>query len=539
MKTSSTAASGQLARLRSSAGSARSGMVVFIVLLVIVMLSLAGLSFVSNMSVENRAVRLYGDQLQAEQLVSSGVEMLKAFCSLSPEQRQLAGGWYDNQTLFRNVPVDDDSGSRRGRFSITAPRWDQGQIGGLRYGAECESAKLNLGALLQWDARRPGAAREALLQLSGMTESAADAVLDWIDDDAQRRQFGAEADYYAGLGVPYGPRNSLPTSLDELLLVREVSRQLLFGDLAAADYSAASSPDFASRLPFGNQATARRLGQTQAPWVAMLTVYSAERNVARDGSPRIDLNQDDLAKLHSQLRSLLDRAQADFVVAYRQFGPYGSGAGRPSSPRDGSRQVRRSGNDAQEEDETASPTQSRVRLDLSLPASRRIGSVIELIGARVQLRDRSGRPGPVLSSPFGADRYDIQQYLPKLLDRTTTEASKVIHGRININLAPVDVLRGIPGIDDSIAQRIFAARGSSVEGTDPGRQTTAWLLTEGIVDLQQMEQLLPYITTGGDVFRARVEGFFDDGGPVARADVVIDATASPARQLYRKDLRAF
>ena len=37
------------------------------------------------------------------------------------------------------------------------------------------------------------------------------------DSDAARRSVGAESDYYAGLGVPYGPRNTVPTSLEELL----------------------------------------------------------------------------------------------------------------------------------------------------------------------------------------------------------------------------------------------------------------------------------------------------------------------------------
>jgi hypothetical protein len=39
------------------------------------------------------------------------------------------------------------------------------------------------------------------------------------------------------------------------------------------------------------------------------------------------------------------------------------------------------------------------------------------------------------------------------------------------------------------------------------------------------------------VFRAQVVGYFDDPGPSGRAEVVIDATRSPPRQIYWKDLR--
>jgi hypothetical protein len=52
-----------------------------------------------------------------------------------------------------------------------------------------------------------------------------------------------------------------------------------------------------------------------------------------------------------------------------------------------------------------------------------------------------------------------------------------------------------------------------------------------------MRTLLPYLTTGGDVFRAQVVGFFDDSPLSARAEVVVDGTASPPRQVYWKDLR--
>ena len=70
--------------------------------------------------------------------------------------------------------------------------------------------------LPDWERRVPGSARAALLNLPGMTESIADAILDWLDADGAQRQFGAEADYYAGLQLPYAPRNATPGCLEEL-----------------------------------------------------------------------------------------------------------------------------------------------------------------------------------------------------------------------------------------------------------------------------------------------------------------------------------
>ena len=79
----------------------------------------------------------------------------------------------------------------------------------------------------------------------------------------------------------------------------------------------------------------------------------------------------------------------------------------------------------------------------------------------------------------------------------------------------------------------------NASGDDPARRQPTWLLTEGLVDLARMKALLPYLTTGGDVHRAQIVGFFNDGGLSARAEAVIDATIHPARQVYYKDLTVF
>ena len=59
---------------------------------------------------------------------------------------------------------------------------------------------------------------------------------------------------------------------------------------------------------------------------------------------------------------------------------------------------------------------------------------------------------------------------------------------------------------------------------------------DGFVDLPTMKQLMPYITTGGSVFRAQVIGKFDKEGPTARIEAVIDATNHPAQILFWKDI---
>lgn len=56
-----------------------------------------------------------------------------------------------------------------------------------------------------------------------------DAVKDWIDPDDEITRFGAENAYYQGLPGPYSCSNAPLESVDELRLVRGITRDLLYG----------------------------------------------------------------------------------------------------------------------------------------------------------------------------------------------------------------------------------------------------------------------------------------------------------------------
>jgi len=536
------------------ASTKRRGIVLIVVTVAILMISLAGLGFVTTMSTEHKAVHAQGSELQLAGLIGSGAEALAALLEQSPETRQRAGGLLDNHQRFRGVLVfADEQTGRHGRFSVVSPQIENDEITGMRFGAANESARLNLAVLPQWERQHPGAARDALMNLPGMTDSIADAMLDWIDADPDGRQFGAEAGYYAGLRVPYAPRNAAPASLEELMLVRGVTRALLLG--ADANFNHQLEPEEASDARASRGAS---LFGARLTWASLLTVYSAERNLNHQGRPRIDLNDDNLEQLHQQLSEVFDQTWADYIVFYRQFGP---DQDRP-------------------EENTGEPTaiagppdaipQAAPTPDFSVPGRFEIASVLDLIGGRVRVPeapepdrvtdpndglaleaefapegDLSPEEAPdpndqtyqIVESPLANDRIAMRRYLPDLLDHATVDRAPVIRGRINVNLAPRAVLLAVPGLDGAIVEQIVAARRSAVGRDDPNRRHATWLLTEGLVDLPQMKAVMPYLTTDGDVYRAQIVGFFDEPGPTARAELVLDATRTPPRQVYYKDLR--
>jgi len=491
----------------------RQGMILVVVLIVVTMVGLAGFSFAEWMFLEQKAVSIRGEELQAHYAALSGEHAVRALLSQPRGAWSMAGGWVDNPDLFRGVAIAEDPLARSVcRFSVFVHRHDQDDPNAVRFGLENESARLNLAMLLEWEKASAGAASEALMQLPGMTLPVANAMLDWIDADDQTRQEGAEVDYYASLEPPYAPRNGAPQSLEELLLVKGVTRELLFGTQSLdADRELGTT---VGSLTGSSAATPPRADAAVWPWASLLTLHSAERNTTPGGQPRIFINDADLAAMHQRLLQVFDREWADYVVLYRQYGPY-------------------------EGSKTATEGTS-IEVETTRPGRFEVSSIVDLIGAKIQM-ERPGSQDPVIiDSPFRPDRLAMPQYLPRLMDHmTVVEASRIV-GRVNINEARESVLRAVPGIDRDLAARIVASRRTELpDGDDPGRRQIAWLLTEELIDKETLKPLMPYITTQGSVFRGHVIGFFDEPGPTTHVEFVIDASQRPPRQVLRKDLGLF
>ena len=172
---------------------------------------------------------------------------------------------------------------------------------------------MNLNTLLVAEKREEGAGRNQLLALPGMTESIADAILDWLDEDDEVRSLGAERDYYSIQEPPYTPQNGPLTTIEQLLMVKDVTPELLWGLDQDRNHEVSASEAATVSLPVDNST-----GELNGGWASMLTLYSVESNAQPDGSPKINVNSDDLEQLHTQIAEVLGEGAANFVVAYRQ-----------------------------------------------------------------------------------------------------------------------------------------------------------------------------------------------------------------------------
>lgn len=520
--------------------SARHGFFLVLVLIVVAIATMAVYSFTDLMLAYDDSAYLSGDIVQTKVNVESGAEAVRLLLSQPPELRVEYGGVYNNPQMFQavNVSLGDDN-STPSNFSILAPGLnDEGRLAGVRFGLQNESARLNINALPILENSSAGLmasvmtatadaeessegaisdniAVSLLLTLPGMTEDIADAILDWLDEDEEVRPFGAEAEYYSTLPTPYVPKNGPVLSVEELLLVRGVTPMLLFG----ADANRNGVLDGDEQQRFGATVdTAGSLG-----WAAYLTVHGAEASKRRDGSFRVNVNQDDLELLYEELSGALENDDyATFIAAYRIAGQSNSAMALLSG----------NGGGQQSEVEGRWTADLMGEFDLSGGGGTSLTQILDLVGATVTVGN--GDNARTYSSPFSEDLISMGIYMPILMDTLTTQEVEVMPGRINLNECPAELLYGIPLLPEEAIEGILETR--DVNSDDPNRQFETWPLVEGLVTLDEMRLLTPLVTCGGDVFRAQVVGYFEQSGVSSRSEVIVDATTVNPKIVFWRDL---
>jgi len=440
--------------------------------------------------------RFGGRRLQARMQVESGVEYLQAILAQTDEDIERQGGLSDNSDLLQSVLVVEDTLSDfRGRFTVLVSDMEDGLYEGLRYAVENESAKLNLNTLIEDDDKENDTARQRLLAIPGIDTAVADAILDWLDEDDSPREFGAERPHYQELSPPYPPRNGPLTALDELLMIRGVTPELLYG----LDTNRSYTVDIQEQRARGIlEQIENNDGEMNRGISAYLTLHSLEQLKTSDGEEKIDVNALDLKQLHEELRKATSEAEANFIVAYRQNGPA-----------------------------TETPTgetieASEIEIDWKQDAKTEISSLFELVDARVSVQPKEGKPAQILESPWQDDSATYRNGFLNLLDHAQVGDAKQIAGRINIDQASRPVLKSILGVTDIIVEQILNQRDSENRGAEDQTKHPVWILAKGIVTLEEMKQLAPYVTSEGDVFSAQVIGYFEGTSPRARAEVILD-----------------
>jgi len=266
----------------------KKGLVLVAVLWLMVVLMAMVATVGRNSRLDTKVSLLRMEELRCKWACRAGIET--AIGVLNEDTREsdsLIDYWSDNDEDFNDIALEKCS------FTVTVVD---------------EAGKLNINT----------ATKEQLLALQYMTEEIADAIIDWRDKDDTPGSAGAEAGYYENLQFGYMTRNGPFRTIRELLLVKDVTEDLFFGEdtnfNGQLDYN---ERDGDATPPYDDQDDELDLG-----WIAYLTCYSYDNNTDTSGNARVNINE---ANEDQLVRSLnINRSQAEEIVKNRENNEYQS-----------------------------------------------------------------------------------------------------------------------------------------------------------------------------------------------------------------------
>ncbi|MHC4779485.1 MAG: type II secretion system minor pseudopilin, partial [Planctomycetota bacterium] len=362
----------------------RAGVVLIGALWVMAFLALVVVSYVASQGVELKVAGAHADRSQALHLASSGIEHAK-FVLMADETAHDGPfeEWLQDPEMFERVALGD------GFFSLIRPNTEDAVE--TAHGLEDECAKVNLNT----------APVEVLKELPGMSDALAEAIVDWRDeDDEVTGEGGAESDHYMRLDPPYEVKNAPFDTVEELLLVKDFTTEVLYGEDGNRNGVLDPNEDDGDEsLPPDDHD-----GELDGGLVDFVTVYSYTPNMALDGQPRVNINEAEKGALQQRLGELLPEAKITWIMEYRKAKLGG---------------------------ESVFPDEKYVT-----PAN-----VVPLFPV-------PGVQGQPLT--FGDYR--------KIADLVTVESGNRIEGKINVNTARKEVLEALPQITDEEVDTILAER---------------------------------------------------------------------------------
>lgn len=421
----------------------KKGLVLVAVLWIVVVLTVIVATVSRNSRLDSKVRQMRIEELRCKWACRAGIET--AIALLNEDTREsdhLMDLWSNNDEDFNNVSLE-----------------------GCKYNVRVfdESSKLNINT----------ATKEQLMALPNMEEYIADSIIDWRDSDDTPTELGVESGYYENLTFRYPIRNGPFRTIHELLLVKDVTEELFYGE----DRNLNGQLDDNERDGDKNPPIDNKDDKLDLGWISFLTCYSYEKNTDAEGNARININQ----ATASQLQESLGISAADAQAIIQAKG------------------------------------------------SNQFTSIVDLLGTSTSTTTGGGSGG----SSGQSAALDLQTFYD-VADKITVNSQQQTPGKININTAPKEVLEALLGGDaqaEQIADNIVASRAGSLYGM----QSIAELLQLDLVDMDKFRQIASSITTRSDVYTIRcfataMRG--SDTGVTLQAEAVVDRGSSPCKILY-------
>ena len=238
----------------------------------------------------NRQVQLGSSQAQgqldavrAQWVARAGIERAMAVLAEdSPSYDGMLDDWYEDPTSFEAIELAEGF-----VVNVTAPPDENAPADTPRYGLNDEASRINFNY----------ADREMLRNIDSLDDALISPILDWVDENEEAENGGAERGYYQRLNMPYEIRNGPMQTARELLLVKDVTPEIYFAEDADGDgVLDRRENDGETAFPPDNSD-----GELDRGLQGLMTVYSYELNKTLDGEDRINLKQTDAASLTTAL----------------------------------------------------------------------------------------------------------------------------------------------------------------------------------------------------------------------------------------------
>ena len=214
-------------RLKSN----QNGIALMIVLWVLVLLMALATEFAFSMKMEVNTTRNYKEDTESYYLAKAGLnlalaELLKdaSFHSIHDEY-----GWISGKIKSAKTPPADtaEGAEDEGVFDIVNRTDIELGNGTITYTIQDENGKIPVNTSSKITLHK-------LLEYSGVKEKLdrdiiSDSILDWVDSNKNHRINGAEDDYYRTQQPPYFAKNGKIETLGELLRIRGVTEEILYG----------------------------------------------------------------------------------------------------------------------------------------------------------------------------------------------------------------------------------------------------------------------------------------------------------------------
>lgn len=264
------------------------GTVLIVVIWIVLILASLVIVLSHYVRVEAVAASNYTSLVKAEAVANGAIQYIFAMLA-DQEQSQVA-----YESPYEAVQVGD------GYFWVLRPNLSGD--GKYDFGLTEEAGKINLNE----------SSLEILLKLPGMTSELANSIIDWRDENEEVSTGGAENEYYLLLSDPYQCKNKKLETVEELLLIKGGSTQLLYGeDTNRNGILEWNENDGENTSPSDNSN-----GKLEPGFFNYVTIHSYELNSAEGNSSKINISQDtNRGKLMELLAEKLGQEKALQIMA--------------------------------------------------------------------------------------------------------------------------------------------------------------------------------------------------------------------------------